>query len=47
MKTITEIEEQLDKAKELNGKYGGMTYEEGVVAALEWILGWTDDEPME
>ena len=25
----------------------GMTYEEGVKAGIEWVLGQTDDHPLE
>lgn len=49
-RTETEINEQLDKAQEgvENGsKYSGMSYEEGVKYALEWVTGQSDDKPME
>lgn len=44
------IENQIDlaaKAKDEGGKYFGMSYEEGVQAALEWVTGVTDELPME
>lgn len=44
-RTEEEIQELADKAKDLNGKYPGMTYEEGITAALEWVLGY--DKPLE
>lgn len=50
MKTRKEIEDQIDKAMEAQSegsKYPGMTYEEGVDAALRWALGDSDDAPMD
>lgn len=35
-----------DSISEGSSKYPGLTYEEGVQAALDWILGNTDDQPM-
>jgi hypothetical protein len=35
------------RAIEEGSKYPGMTYEEGVRAALEWVTGDVDDHPME
>jgi len=51
MRSKHEIEDMIAKA----GLYlengatavGGMTYEEGVDAALRWVLGETEDEPIE
>ena len=48
-KTSKQIREQLDRVTEAEkngGKYHGMSYEEGVKYALEWILGDSNDEPM-
>lgn len=46
-----EINEVLNKAceSEDNGRsqWPGMTYEQGVKAAIDWITGATDDNPME
>lgn len=42
-----EIENQMWKAVEEKGKYSGMSYEEGVEAALRWVLGESEDLPME
>jgi hypothetical protein len=44
-----DIEGMLNKAFEARDKpkYFGMSYEEGVVAALDWALGNTDDSPLE
>jgi len=50
MKTENEIYEQLDLASESNNegcKFRGMSYCEGVMAALEWILENTDVKPMD
>ena len=42
------IERQLDKASELDGTYTGMTYEQGIKDALEWILfGEPENPPLE
>lgn len=37
-KTQDEILALIDKARETDGTLTGMTYEEGIVAALDWIL---------
>ncbi len=29
------------------GRFGGMTYEEGIRYTLEWVLGETSDAPLE
>lgn len=51
MKLETEILEELSQADDVldsgESKFFGMTYEEGVKAALEWVLGYTNDRPME
>lgn len=47
-RTKEEIYEQIDKASERieNGEtYSGMTYEEGIKDALEWITGDVGDDP--
>lgn len=50
-RTEKEIRELIAAALEYvhkgGSKYPGMSYEEGVVAALDWITGETDDYPME
>jgi hypothetical protein len=50
-KTEDEILAVLDKAvesytKERN-RYFGMTYQEGIIRALDWILGRADNPPLE
>lgn len=40
------IVDQIDKAIETDGTYCGMTYEQGVRDALEWILH-EDDAPLD
>lgn len=48
-KTEKEIEAQIDKATEAienGGKYHGMSYEDGIKAALEWVL-YGGEEPMD
>lgn len=51
MKTSREIDKQLAKAQAWtsmgNTDVSGMTYEEGVEAALRWVLGEEDSEPIE
>jgi len=49
-RTKSEIEEQLNKALDAldtGSKYPGMSYEEGVSAALDWVIGNIDDRPMD
>jgi hypothetical protein len=50
-KTEGEIFAALDKAIESQTKernrYSGMTYQEGIIHALDWILGRTEDPPLE
>ena len=45
MKTIEEINVQIDLADE--DKYPGMSYSDGVKAALEWVLEYIDEQPMD
>ncbi len=48
MRTSKEILAMLDQAVDRSNqktKFPGMTYEEGVRAALEWVDG--DDDPLE
>jgi hypothetical protein len=51
VRTQDEIEAVKDKTYPYieDGRSGvpGMTYEEGVEAALRWVLGDSDDDPME
>lgn len=46
-----EIEEQVDIAlvyvNKGESKFPGMTYEDGIRNALEWVLGYSDVAPME
>lgn len=50
-RTEEEVNEVIDKASEQESKgrsrWPGMTYEQGVRNALDWILGNSDDNPME
>lgn len=41
MKSETEIQEMADKAADAarNPQFFGMSYEQGVQAALDWVLG--------
>lgn len=49
-RTEDEVNEQLNAANEASDSEGsrwpGMSYEEGVDAALRWVMGWGDDPPM-
>lgn len=49
--TDDEIEEQLEAAyeqREAGGtRWPAMTFEEGVIAAIEWMAGDTEDAPMD
>ncbi len=48
-RTDKEIQEQIDDAMDTRGnsKYPAMSYEDGVEAALNWVLGNADEPPME
>lgn len=39
MKNEEEIQEMADKASDCTRNLSGMTYQEGVRAALDWVLG--------
>jgi hypothetical protein len=51
MRPKTEIYEQIDKCYDEEGnpthRWPGMSYEEGVIAALQWAVGDSDEVPME
>jgi hypothetical protein len=51
MKTEQEIEQYLNESLPEGAggpsKWPGMSYEQGVDAALRWVLGYTDEKPME
>lgn len=46
MQQPRDIEALLDKAKNMNN-FDGMTYQDGIVAALEWVLNVLSDDPTE
>lgn len=49
-RTMQEVETLLDEAIERASqqtKYPGMTYEEGVLATLDWLFGRNDDSPLD
>jgi hypothetical protein len=50
-RTEDEIFAVLDKAMESQEKdrdrYSGMTYQEGIIAALDWVLGRLGDSPID
>lgn len=44
---IAELLNACDKQAEAGGsKFRGMTYEDGVRAAIDWLLGDSDENPM-
>ena len=48
MKRREEIDEMLERLDEEGENYcSGMSYYDGVKAALEWIANYTDEEPVE
>lgn len=47
MRTITEIEKMLYGVDPGANKCWGMTYEEGVIAALEWVLDNESEPPID
>jgi len=47
MKTQEEINHQIDVATDNPDMYPGMSYADGIKAALEWVLGYTDENPTE
>lgn len=46
-RTEEEIQEMADKAADNKRNWSGMTYQEGVRAALDWVIGNTTDSPIE
>jgi hypothetical protein len=51
VRTQEEVNQQLDKVNDnINkgiSKYPGMTYEEGIRAAIDWMSGESDEPPMD
>ena len=46
----SEVEDQIDKAEKTahtRSRWPGMSYEQGVSQALRWVLGETDEPPMD
>jgi hypothetical protein len=50
-RTQDQIDEQINRAVESRDEHGtqwpGMSYEDGVDAALRWVTGESDDAPMD
>ncbi len=46
-KTAQDIQDLADKAKDSGSNFPSMSYEEGIIAALEWVLGTGDYDPQE
>ncbi len=47
MVSEVDILDEIEKTYESNGRWPGMTYEEGVRAALDWVLGNAEYAPMD
>lgn len=50
VRTEKEINDLIDKCADaaMNGtKFSGMSYEEGIRAGIEWVLGLSDEHPLE
>ena len=47
MPTYKQIEDMIDRAISTDGKLHGMTYEQGVRVALEWVQEDDGDEPLD
>ena len=47
MKTQTEIERSMNHPDLFKSEYPGMSYEEGVKEALEWVVGQISDDEWE
>jgi hypothetical protein len=41
------LADKLPDGAEGPSKWPGMSYEQGVDAALRWVMGWTDEKPLE
>lgn len=47
VKDLKEIDAQIGECMDNPNAFPGMSYVEGVQAALEWVIGLTDTAPME
>ena len=47
MKTEYEINDMIDKAIDADVRSPGMSYEQGVRDALEWVMEYTDEAPIQ
>lgn len=50
VRTLEEISKQQDlcqEGREMGSKYPGMSYEDGILTTIDWLLGETDEKPME
>ena len=46
-RTDEEIQAVLDECLNPSGRFSGMSYEDGISAAINWITGHTTDGPLE
>ena len=44
---ITKLYDEASRALEQYSKYPGMTYEEGLMDAIDWITGELEGDPLE
>lgn len=47
MKTEKEINAMIDKTFDNEDAYPGMSYTDGIKAALSWVMGYEEEEPYE
>lgn len=50
VRTAQEVDEVYEAARNtqsIGTKFSGMTYEEGIIATIEWLKGESFDNPME
>ena len=47
MKTEYKINNMIDKAIDAEGRFPGMSYEQGVRYALEWVMEYVDEAPIQ
>ena len=48
MEQIEELKEEcLQHIADGRSKFRGMTYEEGIIAVLDWLFGKTDENPLD
>lgn len=46
-RSSSDIDDQINLAYDYENPFPGMTYTQGVAAALEWVRGDSDDKPLD